>query len=90
MSEEDFDTIDTELLLCKLPFYEIRGKALDLITSYLTDRQQCVRLSQLVDNGFKRYQIIELFVEKGHRNRYWFLFYLSYALMICLAALMRI
>ena len=37
-----FDTIDRNLLNCKLDRYGIRGPALKLIMSYLTDRQQYV------------------------------------------------
>ena len=39
-----FDTIDHEKLLCKLNNYGIRGVALKLITSYLTNRLQYVNV----------------------------------------------
>ena len=37
-----FDTIDQDILLHKLDRYDIRGKSLKWIESFLTDRQQCV------------------------------------------------
>ena len=39
-----FDTLDHSILLNKLSNYGINGNALKLITSYLTDRQQYVRV----------------------------------------------
>ena len=39
-----FDTVDHQILLAKLENYGIRGKILDLIKSYLTDRKQYVQL----------------------------------------------
>ena len=35
-----FDTINHNILLAKLENYEIRGKTLDLLKSYLSDRKQ--------------------------------------------------
>ena len=37
-----FDTIDHKLLISKLKYYGIRGVCLELLTSYLEDRQQVV------------------------------------------------
>ena len=45
-----FDTLDIDLLLYKLPFWGIRGTALNLIKSYLTNRQQCVKLRYTENN----------------------------------------
>ena len=43
-----FDCVDRDILLSKLEFYGIRGLALSLIRSYLSNREQCVVL-----DGFK-------------------------------------
>lgn len=37
-----FDSVKHHILLYKLPRYGIRGRALELIESYLKDRRQCV------------------------------------------------
>ena len=46
-----FDTIDHFTLLSKMEYYGIRGDALDIFTSYLTNRQQFVEI------GTRRYQL---------------------------------
>ena len=40
-----FDTVNHSILVQKLNHYGIRGPALQLIESYLTDRQQCVQIN---------------------------------------------
>ena len=43
-----FDTVNNEILLQKLNHYGIRGNTLQLIRSYLTDREQCVQVSNTI------------------------------------------
>ena len=45
-----FDTIDHKKLLTKLEHYGIRGKCLNLITSYLSNRKQHVNFQQILSN----------------------------------------
>ena len=45
-----FDTVDHATLLYKLDRYGIRGVALDLISSYLSNRKQCVYLNGAYSN----------------------------------------
>ena len=39
------DTVNHDIFLCKLEFYGIRGIALEWFRSYLSNRQQCVRIN---------------------------------------------
>ena len=41
-----FDTVDIQILLAKLQKYGIRNKAYDIISSYLSQRKQCVKIGQ--------------------------------------------
>ena len=43
--QKAFDTVDHEILLKKLSYYGIRGIALTLFKSYLSDRKQFVSLN---------------------------------------------
>jgi hypothetical protein len=43
-----FDTVDHSILLMKLERYGVRGCALDLLKSYLSDRSHCVRIGECV------------------------------------------
>lgn len=56
-----FDTVDHNLLLEKLERYGIRGSVLKLITSYLTNRQQKVRIDDKVSTKL----IVETGVPQG-------------------------
>ena len=42
-----FDTIDHQLLLAKLEYYGVRGDALQLMTSYLKNRQMYVEIKSV-------------------------------------------
>lgn len=46
-----FDTIDYELLLTKLEYYGIRGKSLQLLRSYLHNRQMFVEIKNIDDSN---------------------------------------
>ena len=45
-----FDTVDHQILLSKLYHYGIRGTTHSLLTSYLTDRQQCVQVNNCISD----------------------------------------
>ena len=45
-----FDTVDTEILLKKLDKYGIRSKSLDILTSYLQGRKQCVKINDNISD----------------------------------------
>ena len=47
-----FDSVNIELLLTKLCNYGIRGKALNVIASYLTNRKQCITMKDKSDKCF--------------------------------------
>lgn len=45
-----FDTVAHDILLEKLNRIGVRGRSLQLLSSYLKDRKQCVRLNQAISN----------------------------------------
>ncbi|KAL0829802.1 hypothetical protein ABMA28_003285 [Loxostege sticticalis] len=50
-----FDFVSHKLLLNKLDKYGIRGTALSWIESYLSDREQCVEITRLLENTKKTF-----------------------------------
>ena len=48
-----FDTIDHQKLLTKLEHYGIRGRCLDLLKSYLSDRTQCTNFQNTLSDSCK-------------------------------------
>ena len=42
-----FDTIDHNILLCKLKYYGLHGAALDLCRNYLVNRKQYVEIANI-------------------------------------------
>jgi len=56
-----FDTVTHELLLKKLEHYGFRGITLKLMTSYLSNRKQCVSYGNLLSD----YQLIKTGVPRG-------------------------
>jgi len=51
-----FDCLPHDLLLLKLKYYGLSENALQLIKSYLTDRQQCVKIGQNRSNFLTLYK----------------------------------
>ena len=56
-----FDTVNHDILLSKLKRYGIRGKVLLLLKSYLSDRQQKVR----IQNQTSEYKYLSCGVPQG-------------------------
>ena len=56
-----FDSVDREILLKKLSHYGIRGQALNLLRSYLTDRYQYT----LINNFASNIELVEYGVPQG-------------------------
>ena len=56
-----FDSVDHRILIQKLEKYGIRGNALELIKSYLSNRQHYVK----VNNVESRYRVLEIGVPQG-------------------------
>ena len=56
-----FDTVDKTILLKKLEHYGIRGIALELFKSYLTDRKHCTKINGILSDLFN----IEMECPKG-------------------------
>ena len=48
-----FDMVNYEILLTKLEYYGVRGVAYELMKSYLSERLQCIKISQTVSD-FKK------------------------------------
>ena len=49
-----FDTVDHNILLQKLNHYGIRGKTLDMLTSYLSNRSHCTQINNTFSNFVKQ------------------------------------
>ena len=56
-----FDTVDYQILLRKLELYGIKGQALTLLKSYLTNRNQKCR----IQNSFSSERLITCGVPQG-------------------------
>ena len=55
-----FDTVNNEILLQKLNHYGIRGNTVQLIRSYVTDREQCVQVSNTISDMDKMVSTTEV------------------------------
>ena len=56
-----FDSVDHQILIRKMERYGIRGNALQLIKSYLSERQHYVKLNNTLSNG----KLLEIGVPQG-------------------------
>ncbi len=56
-----FDTLDFDILLHKLNYYGVADKSNNLIKTYLTNRQQCVKF----ENSISKYAFIKTGVPQG-------------------------
>ena len=56
-----FDTVQTSILISKLPYYGIRGIPLQLFSNYLTNRRHCVK----VGAALSRERSIDIGVPQG-------------------------
>lgn len=60
-----FDTVDHRVLLHKIEMYGIRGKALDLMKSYLTNRWQITEICSIRKNNCLKFQSTPALVQHG-------------------------
>jgi len=65
--EKDFDSVNHDILLSKLPYYGISGKAKLLLESYFWNRYQRVQItnSYLNSNTVSKWTIIKYWVPQG-------------------------
>ena len=50
-----FDIVNHDILIKKLEYYGIRGKPLNLLISYLSNRKQAVKIDQTLSSFQKNY-----------------------------------
>ena len=48
--QKAFDSVNHDILLKKLYHYGIRGNAFSLLSSYLSGRQQCTKVKNILSN----------------------------------------
>jgi hypothetical protein len=73
--KKEFDTVDHQILLRKLELYGIKGKALTLLKSYLTNRNQKCQIK----NSFSTERLIKCGVPQGSSlGPLFFLLYINY------------